>query len=251
MSGHSKWSTIKRKKGALDAKRGKIFSRLAKEITVAAKLGGGDPAGNPRLRTVLLAAKAENMPKDNIERAIKKGTGEIEGVTYEEMRYECYGPSGVAVIVDTLTDNKNRTVGEVRHILNRHNGSMAASGSVVWNFDAKGSIILDREGLDEEEILEKAVEAGAEDVDMDAEDVFEIITEATQLHAVAGALEDMGLNPKEPKLKMVPRTTVEVTGKELSQVLRLLDLLEENDDVQDVYSNVDFNDDAIEAAMAE
>jgi len=251
MSGHSKWSTIKRKKGALDAKRGKIFSRLAKEITVAARQGGGDPGGNPRLRTVLLAAKAENMPKDNIERAIKKGTGEIEGVSYEEMRYECYGPAGVALIVDTLTDNKNRTVGEVRHILTKHNGSMAASGSVVWNFDAKGSIILDREGLGEEEILEKAVEAGAEDVDMDAEDVYEVITEATELHTVAGALEDLGLNPKEPRLKMVPKTTVEVTGKDLSLVIRLLDMLEENDDVQDVYSNLDFSEEALEAAMAD
>ena len=249
MSGHSKWSTIKRKKGALDAKRGKIFSRIAKEITVAARIGGGDATANPRLRTVLLAARAENMPKDNIERAIKKGTGEIEGVSYEEMRYECYAPGGVALIVDTLTDNKNRTVGEVRHILTKNGGSMAEAGAVIWNFDQKGRIVVDATDKDEEALFDSALEAGAEDVSVDGGEC-EIITDPTELHAVAAALEDAGIEPKEAKLTMLPKTTVDVDEKTAAQILRCLDAIEDNDDVQDVYGNFDISDEVM-AALAD
>ncbi len=250
MSGHSKWSTIKRKKGAADAKRGKIFSRMAKEITVAAKMGGGDPDGNPRLRTALLAARAENMPKDNIERAIKKGTGEIEGVTYEEQRYECYGPEGVALIVDILTDNKNRTVGEIRHVLSRHGGSMAASGAVTWNFDQKGLISAEKDGIDEETMFEKAVEAGAENVDGEG-DYYEITTATADLHAVADGLTKAGVKVKEAKITMIPKNHVTVEAKALTTTLKLMEALEDHDDVQDMYSNVEITDEAMEAAMAD
>lgn len=250
MSGHSKWSTIKRKKGALDAKRGKIFSRLAKEITVAAKLGGGDPNGNPRLRTALLAARAENMPKDNLERAIKKGTGEIEGVTYEEQRYEIYGPEGVALIADVLTDNKNRTLGEIRHLLSRHGASMAASGAVTWNFDQVGLIVSPKEGLSEEAMFEKAVEAGAENVDGEG-DVFEITTRASDLHAVADALEKAGVQVKEAKITMVPKNQVALEPKAVASLLKIMEALEDHDDVQDVFTNAEISDEAMEAAMAD
>lgn len=250
MSGHSKWSTIKRKKGALDAKRGKVFSKLAKEITVAARLGGGDPEGNPRLRTVLLAARAENMPKDNIDRAIKKGTGDIEGASYEEQRYECYGPGGVAIIVDTLSDNKNRIVSEVRHLVTKYGGSMAAAGAVVWNFESKGNVTVEKADLSDDEIFEKAIEAGAEDVDTEG-DMFEITTDPAQLHTVAEALEASGLKISEAKLTMLPKTTVEVDARTANTMLKLMELLEENDDVQDVFSNVEITDEAMAAAMAE
>ncbi len=250
MSGHSKWSTIKRKKGAADAKRGKIFSKLAKEITVAAKIGGGDPAGNPRLRTVMLAARAANMPSDNVDRAIKKGTGELPGVTYEETRYECYGPSGVALIVDVLTDNKRRIVAEVRHLVTKYGGSMAENGAVTWNFDQRGLIMINKEGLSEEEIFEKAIEAGADDVDTEG-DMYEIQTAPSDLHAVATALEEMGISPSEAKLTMIPKTTVEVDAKSIGTVLKLMEALEDNDDVQDVYTNVEITDEAMAAAMAD
>ncbi|MBI5095024.1 MAG: YebC/PmpR family DNA-binding transcriptional regulator [Candidatus Hydrogenedentes bacterium] len=249
MSGHSKWSTIKRKKGALDAKRGKIFSKFAKEITVAAKLGGGDPAGNPRLRTVLLAARAQNMPSDNVDRAIKKGTGELPGVTYEDVRYEGYAAGGVAVIVDVLTDNKNRTVAEIRHVLDRSGGSMAASGAVSWNFEKKGVITVQKTCSDDE-IFEKAIEAGAEDVDTDG-DAFEISTDPTQLHAVSEALQKMGLKVDNATQTMVPKNTVKCEGKTAASVLRLLEQLEDHDDVQNVYANFDISDEAMAAAMEE
>lgn len=251
MSGHSKWSTIKRKKGALDAKRGKIFSKLAKEITVAARLGGGDPSGNPRLRAVLLAARSENMPKDNVDRAIKKGTGELEGVQYEELRYEGYGPAGVGLLIDVMTDNKNRVVPELRYILSRNNGSMAENNAVSWNFEAKGIILVAKEGLSADDIFEKAIEAGAGDVDTSGDEVYEITTEQGDLHTVSKALEDMGIALKEAKLTMIPKTTVAVDGKELLQVMRLIEMLEDNDDVQDVYSNVEITDEAMAAAMAD
>jgi len=242
MSGHSKWSTIKRKKGALDAKRGKIFSKLAKEISVAAKMGGGDPDMNPRLRTVLMAAKAQNMPKDNVEKAIAKGTGAIEGVTYEEMRYECYGPVGVAVIVDVLTDNKNRTVAEIRHLLSRNDGSMGESGAVTWNFDPQGIITVPAgEGVDPEDIFEKAIEAGAADVNIEG-DPIEVYTEPTELHTVAGALESLGVQADEAHLTMTPKTTIELTGKDALKVLRLMEALDDHDDVQNVYANFDISD---------
>jgi len=250
MSGHSKWSTIKRKKGALDAKRGKIFSKLAKEIMLAAKMGGGDPNANSRLRTVLLAAKAENMPKENIERAIKKGTGEIEGAAYEEQRYECYGPAGVAIIVDTLTDNKNRTVSEIRHLVTRHGGSMAAAGSVVWNFEPRGLITLEKEGLTDDAVFEKAIEAGAMDVDTEG-DMYEVYTEPSDLHTVAENLQAQGLTIKEAKLTMLPKSTVSVDAKSLQSVLKLMEALEDHDDVQAVYSNVEITDEAMAEALAE
>ncbi len=248
MSGHSKWSTIKRKKGALDAKRGKIFSKLAKEITVAAKLGGSDANANPRLRTVLLAARGQNMPKDNIERAIKKGTGEIPGIVYEETRYEAYGPAGVAVIVDVLTDNKNRTVSDIRHIFTKNNGAMAEAGAVGWNFDRKGIITVAKTGLTDDEIFEKAIEAGADDVDTEG-DMYELKTADTDLHAVVNALEQIGIKVEEAKLTMVPKTTVKVEGSNVGAILRLMESLEDNDDVQDFYANFDISDEDMAAAM--
>jgi YebC/PmpR family DNA-binding regulatory protein len=249
MSGHSKWSTIKRKKGALDAKRGKIFSRLAKEISVSARIGGGDASMNPRLRTVLLAARAQNMPKDNIDRAIKKGTGELPGSMYEEIRYEGYAPAGVAVIIDLLTDNKNRSVAELRHILSKNNGSLAENGAVTWNFEQKGSVTIPKGGLSDDEWFEKAIEAGAEDVDTEGEDVVVITTEPTELHAVAQALSDMGFAPEETELTMQPKTTVPVSGKDAAGVLRLIEALEDNEDVQNVFANFDISDEEMDAIM--
>jgi len=251
MSGHSKWSTIKRKKGAIDAKRGKIFSKLAKEITVAAKMGGGDPNANARLRTVLLAAKAENLPKDNIDRAIKKGTGELPGVVYEEGRYECYGPGGVGIIVDVLTDNKRRTVPEIRNIATKYGGSMAENGAVSWNFEERGVIMVSRGDISPDEIFEKAIEAGADDVDTDGEEQYEITTAASSLHAVSAALSEMGLTVEEAKLAMIPKTTVDLEAKAIASVLKMMEALEDNDDVQEVYSNINITEEAMEAAMAE
>lgn len=248
MSGHSKWSTIKRKKGAADAKRGKIFSRLAKEIAIAAKMGGGDADMNPRLRSALNSARAQNMPKDNIDRAIKKGTGELPGTTYDEVRYEGYGPGGVALIIDVLTDNKNRTVAEIRHLLSKSNGSLGETNAVAWNFDQKGSIVLQTGGLSEDEVFEKAVEAGAEDVEV-TDDVASVTTDPQELHTVSQAIEAMGMAVEEAKLTMVPKTTLEVTGKEAQQVLRLMEALEDHDDVQDVFSNFDIPEEEMAALM--
>ncbi|MBN2309400.1 MAG: YebC/PmpR family DNA-binding transcriptional regulator [Candidatus Hydrogenedentes bacterium] len=248
MSGHSKWSTIKRKKGAADAKRGKVFSKLAKEITVAAKMGGGDPTMNPRLRTVLLAARAENMPKDNIDKAIKKGTGELPGVSYDEVRYEGYAAGGVALIIDVLTDNRNRTVAEIRHLLAKHGGSMAENGAVTWNFENKGLITIAKGTLSDDDMFEKAVEAGAEDVDTEG-DSFEITTGPQDLHSVAEALEAMGLKPESAELVMQPKTTIAVEGKDAVQVLRLMDVLEDQDDTQNVYANFDISEEEMAAAM--
>ena len=248
MSGHSKWSTIKHKKGAADAKRGQIFSRLAKEIAVAARLGGGDPETNARLRTVLLAARSNNMPKDNVERAIKKGTGELPGVSYEEMRYECYGPHGVAIILDLMTDNKNRTVAEVRHLLTKHGGSMAESGAVTWNFEQKGLIVIPKEACGEDEMFEKAIEAGADDVDTEG-DAYEVTTGPTELHTVVEALEAMGLDPENVELTMLPKSTVTYEGKQAQAVLRLMEALEDHDDVQNVYANFDIPEQEMAAAM--
>jgi YebC/PmpR family DNA-binding regulatory protein len=251
MSGHSKWSTIKRKKAAVDQKRGKIFSRLAKEITVAAKMGGGDAYANPRLRTALLAAKANNMPNDNIDRAIKKGTGELPGVIYEEIRYEGYGPGGIAFIVDVLTDNRNRTVAEIRHAFSKCGGSMAETNAVAWNFEQKGIITVPKAGLSEDDIFEKASEAGADDVDMEGEDAYEITTEASELHAVTTALEKQGVKVEEAKLTMLPKTTAEAEIKSIPTIMRLMEMLEDHDDVQDVFNNLELTDEAMEAAMAE
>ena len=247
MSGHSKWSTIKRKKGAADQKRGKVFSRIAKEVTIAAK-SGGDPGGNPRLRAALLEAKAENMPKDNIDRAIKRGTGELPGVVFEEARFEGYATAGVAIIIDTLTDNRNRTVAEIRYILTRNGGNMAEANAVAWNFEQKGMIVIPKSACTEDEMLEKAIEAGAEDVDSSG-DVHEITTAPTDLYAVVKALEGMGLKADSAQLTMFPKTTVKVEGRVAASVLRVMEALEEHDDVQNVYANFDMTEEDMAAAM--
>ncbi len=250
MSGHSKWSTIKRKKGALDAKRGRIFTRLMREITVAARLGGGDPSGNPRLRTAIEAAKAQNMPKDNIERAIKKGTGELEGVAYEEVTYEGYGPGGVAFLIECMTDNKNRAASEVRHILSKRGGSMAKAGAVAYLFEAKGYIVFDKDGLDEDQIMEAALEAGADDV-KDGGDVWEVYCAPGDFNQVLEGLKSAGLEPTQAEVTKLPTTTVSITDpEEARKVLALAEALDEADDVQNVYSNFDI-DDEILASLSE
>ena len=246
MSGHSKWSTIKHKKGAADAKRGRIFTRLIKEITVAARMGGGDPDANPRLRTAIASAKAENMPKDNIERAIKKGTGELEGVNYEEVNYEAYGPGGVAVLVECLTDNKNRAVAELKHIMDRHGGSLGEPGCVAWMFKQKGLIVLDREEVDEERLLDLALEAGAEDV-KEEETTFEVITEPSDFEPVRAAIEEAGLAYGMAEVSMIPQNTVQLEGKQAQQMLNLMEALEDAEDVNRVYANFDIPDDVMEA----
>ena len=247
MSGHSKWSTIKRKKGAIDAKRGKIFTRLIKEITVAARMGGGDPDGNPRLRSAIAAAKTENMPKDNIERAIKKGTGELEGAVYEEITYEGYGPGGVAVLVDCMTDNKNRTVADIRHYFSKSGGNLGETGCVSWMFDKKGTILVDKQSIDEEELLDKALESGAEDVE-EEDNVFQVTTNPDDFEAVREALEAAGVEFIEASVSMIPQTTVDITEeKPARQILKLLENLEDHDDVQNVYANFDIPDDLMES----
>ncbi len=245
MSGHSKWSTIKRKKGAADAKRGKIFTKLIKEITVAARMGGGDPEGNPRLRSAIAAAKAANMPSDNVDRAVKKGTGDLEGVTYEESTYEGYGPGGVAILVETLTDNKNRTVSEVRHLFSKYNGNMGESGCVSWMFSKLGLIVVPKEGTDEDELMEHALEAGAEDI-KDEDDVFEVHCEPNDVGAVSEALQEAGFKVESAEAAMVPQNTVKVEGRDAEVLMRLIGLLEDNDDVQHVWANFDIDDELME-----
>ncbi|MFP4475578.1 MAG: YebC/PmpR family DNA-binding transcriptional regulator [Desulfatibacillaceae bacterium] len=247
MSGHNKWSTIKHKKGAADAKRGKIFSKLIKEITVAARMGGGDPEGNPRLRTAVAAAKAENMPKDNIERAIKKGTGELEGASYEEFVYEGYGPGGAALLVHSLTDNKNRAAAEVRHVFNKGGGSLGEAGCVAWMFDKKGLIVVPRENTDEDTLMEVALDAGAEDV-KDEGDTFEVVTALEDFEAVRQAVEASEIVYESAEITMLPQNMVRVEGKEAEQMVRLLQNLDDCDDVQNVYTNADIPDEAMDAA---
>jgi len=246
MSGHSKWSSIKHKKGALDAKRGKIFSKLIKEITVAARMGGGDPDGNPRLRSAIAAAKAENMPKDNIERAVKKGAGELEGVSYEETSYDGYGPGGVAVLVDCLTDNKNRAVADIKHIFERSGGNLGEPGCVAWMFEKKGLIVVEKQGVDEEQLLDLALEAGAEDVKEEGND-FEVITDTSDFEAVKQAIEDANITYSVAEISMIPKNTVKIEGKKAEQMLSLMEALEDNDDVNNVYANFDISDDVLEA----
>ena len=240
MAGHSKWKQIKHYKAAADAKRGALFTKLIREITMAAKQGGGDPAGNARLRVAIEAARAKSMPKDNIERAIKKGTGELAGETYSEVTYEGYAPGGVAVIVEAVTDNPNRTVAEVRHKFSRAGGNLGASNSVSWMFDRKGQILLDSAGLDEDTAIEVALEAGAEDVSSD-DGQYVVTTDPASFHAVRGALEARGLKVAEAELAMVPKNTVHVEGKDADAVLKLIESLEELDDVQKVWANFDIN----------
>jgi YebC/PmpR family DNA-binding regulatory protein len=241
MSGHNKWSTIKHKKGAADAKRGKLFSKLIKEITVAARMGGGDLEGNPRLRTAVNAARAANMPKDNIANAVKRGTGEIAGVSYEEIVYEGYGPGGVAVLLEVVTDNRNRTVSEVRHIFDKYNGSLGESGCVAWMFDKKGMIIIPANGLDEDEVMEAAIEAGASDVKKEDES-YEISTEPGDFEAVRSAFEEKGWTIEEAEITMIPQTTVKLTGKQAEQMLKMMDLLDDHDDLQKVHANFDISE---------
>jgi YebC/PmpR family DNA-binding regulatory protein len=245
MSGHSKWATIKRKKGAKDAARGKVFSKLIKEITIAARHGGGDPAGNPRLRTAIEAAKAENMPGTNIDRAVKRGTGELEGVTYEEITYEGYGPGGIAVLVEAATDNRVRTVGEIRHVFAKGGGNMAEAGAVSWMFHSRGLIVVERSAMDEEKLMDLALEAGADDVNTDGSESYEIITSLAGFDKVRKALESAGVATVSAELAKVPQNTVAVSEKDAPAVLRLIDALEEHDDVQKVYANFQIADDVL------
>ena len=247
MAGHSKWSKIKRKKAVNDAKRGAQFTKLIREITVAAREGGGNPDFNPRLRLAVDTAKAASMPLENIERAIKKGTGELEGVNYEEITYEGYGPNGVALFIETLTDNQNRTVADVRHTLGKHNGSLGTSGSVAWQFERKGQIFLDAGAHSEDAVFEAALEAGAEDVARDG-DEFVVTTDVTSFHAVQDGLREAGLTISEAELTMVPSNEVAVTGKDAEKLLRLLDALDDLDDVQKVHSNADIDETALAEA---
>jgi YebC/PmpR family DNA-binding regulatory protein len=246
MSGHSKWSTIKRKKGAIDSKRGKIFTKLIKEITLAARLGGGDIEGNARLRSAVLAAKEENMPKDNIDRAIKKGTGELGGgVAYEEITYEGYGPAGVAVIVEVMTDNKNRTVAEIRHIFSKHGGNLGENGCVAWMFDKKGSIVFEKKTVEEDALMEIALEAGADDV-RDQETEWEVITDPLTFEAVKKAIDQKGWKYLEARVGKIPQNTVKLEAGKAEQMMKLMERLEDNDDVQNVYSNFDISDEVME-----
>jgi YebC/PmpR family DNA-binding regulatory protein len=243
MSGHSKWSTIKRKKGAEDAKRGKLFTRLGRDIMVAAR-NGGDPATNPTLRMCIDKARAANMPKDNIERAVKKGTGELAGGDVEEVTYEAFGPYGIPLLIECVTDNRNRALADVRRVLNRQGGNMAEAGAVSWMFDTKGAITIDRTDQDPDEIFLLAVDAGAEDVEI-SDDVFEIYTAAGDLHAVSSALIDDGLKIAEAELSQIPKNEIEVGPKETVQVMNLIEGLEDVDDVQRVYSGLSISDEAI------
>ena len=245
MSGHSKWSSIKHKKAATDAKRGKIFTKLIKEITVAARMGGGDQEANPRLRAAVAAAKSENMPKDNIERAIKKGTGELEGVNYEESIYEGYGPGGAAVLVESLTDNKNRTVADVRSIFGKNGGSLGENGCVAWMFDKKGYIVVDSAAVDEDALMEVALEAGAEDIRED-DGSFEIITDLADFEAVKQAIEQASIPYIAAEITMLPQTTTNLVGKEAEQMVRLMEMLEDCDDVQKVYTNADIPEEIVD-----
>jgi YebC/PmpR family DNA-binding regulatory protein len=247
MSGHNKWSTIKHKKGAADAKRGQVFTKLIKEITVAARLGGGDPEGNPRLRAAMDKAKAENMPKDNIERAIKKGTGELEGVTYEEINYEGYGPGGVAVLVEVMTDNRNRSVSDIRSIFTKCNGNMGETGCVSWIFDKKGLIVFPKT-VDFDKLFEASLEAGAEDVTDEGEQ-FEVITHPINFIEVRESLVKSGFKSDSAEVTMIPQTMVKLEGRQAENMLKLMDRLEDNDDVQNVYANFDISSEEMERLM--
>ena len=245
MSGHSKWSTIKRKKGAADAKRGKIFTKLIKEITISAREGGGDPGANPRLRLAIDNAKAANMPADNIERAIKKATGELEGVTYHELMYEGYGPGGVAMLIEVATDNKNRSVAEVRHLFSKYNGSMGENGSVAWMFNRKGIITLPVQNKSEDEIMDIVLEAGAEDLHTE-EDFFEVQTDLESFEPVRKALVAADLQIENASLQWIAKNTVNISGEDAEKVMKIIEAMEDSEDVQNVYSNADFDEDLIQ-----
>ena len=244
MSGHSKWSTIKRKKGALDAARGKIFTKIIKEITISARLGGGDENANPRLRSAILKAKAANMPAINVERAIAKGTGTLEGVTYEELTYEGYGPCGVAIVVETMTDNKNRTVSEVRYVFNKYGGNLGADGAVSWNFERQGLLTIAKGKLSEEDVLMTLMDAGAENME-EGDDEWQIYTQIPSLETLRQAAEAAGYEVKGAELTMTPKNSTRVEGNDVGKVVRMIEALEELDDVQNVYSNFDADEDAL------
>jgi YebC/PmpR family DNA-binding regulatory protein len=250
MSGHSKWSTIKRKKGKADAQRGRLFTKIIREITVAAKAGGGDPTANPRLRTAIDSAKTANMPTANIDKAIKRGTGELPGVNYEEQAYEGYGPAGVAIMVETLTDNKNRTTSEIRHILTKHGGHLGEVGCVSWMFNQQGSIIVDKDKAGEDEVMTVALEAGAEDVVAET-DYFEVVTAPKDFDRVKKAFDQKGVAYSSAELTRNPQTTVKVEGKQASQILKIMDALEDHDDIQKVYANFDVPDEVMEELTKE
>ena len=245
MSGHSKWATIKHKKGALDAKRGKIFTRLIKEIGIAAKNGGGDPDTNPRLRTAILAAKAENMPADNIKRAIQRGTGELPGVNYEEFSLEGYGPGGVAVLVEISTDNRNRTVSEVRHAFGKHGGNMAEAGAVAWMFHKKGDIVVPKAAAKEDDLMGIVIEAGGEDLKDDG-DNWEILTDPSSYEGVLEAVKKAGIEPASASVAMIPQNYIKLEGAAANTMIRLMEALEDNDDVQNVHSNFDIDQKLLE-----
>jgi len=245
MSGHSKWSSIKHKKAATDAKRGQAFTKVIKEITVAARGGGGDPTSNARLRTAIASAKAVNMPQDNVTRAIKKGTGELPGVSYEEFTYEGYGPGGAAIMIEIMTDNKNRTVADIRHILSKHNGNLGESGCVAWMFNKKGLIVIDSDKVDEDKLMEIALNAGAEDMQRN-EDVFEITTLPEDLESVREAIEKEGIEISLAEISRIPQATVKLGGKHAEQMLKLMEKLEDHDDVQNVFANFDIPDEVME-----
>ncbi|MGH7831210.1 MAG: YebC/PmpR family DNA-binding transcriptional regulator [Candidatus Binatia bacterium] len=250
MSGHSKWSSIKHKKAAKDAKKGRLFTKLIKEITVAARAGGGDINANPRLRTAVMAAKAASMPGDNIERAIKKGTGELEGVTYEELYYEGYGPGGTAIMVQVLTDNKNRTVQEIRRLFAKHGGNLGENGCVSWMFDKKGLITVDRAQIEEDRLISLALDGGAEDV-RDEDGLFEIVTQPEDFDTVRDRLEQAKVPVTSAQLTMIPKNTVRLVGDKAEQTLKLTEELEDHDDVQSVAANFDIPDELVEKASGE
>jgi YebC/PmpR family DNA-binding regulatory protein len=249
MSGHSKWHTIKHKKGAADAKRGKVFTRIIKELTVAARAGGGDIDSNPRLRTIVAEAKSVNMPADNIKRAIQRGTGELPGVSYEEITYEGYGPGGAALIIETLTDNKNRTVGEMRHLLGKYGGNLAAENSVAWMFDKKGYIVVDKSKADEDTLMSAAVEAGADDLRDDG-DSWEIVSAPDAFQKVLEAVKGLGIEPGAAEIAMLPQNYVKLEGKPAQQMVKLMEAVEEHDDTRKVWSNADIEEKEIEASLA-
>jgi YebC/PmpR family DNA-binding regulatory protein len=247
MSGHSKWHSIKHKKGATDAKRGKLFTKFIKEITVAARTGGGDPDANARLRKAVLDAKAGNMPNDTIDRAVRRGTGAEDGVTYDEITYEGYGPGGVAMLIEAMTDNRNRTVAEIRHTFSKNGGNLAAAGAVAWLFEKKGYIVIDKAARPEEELFDIAIEGGADDVRDDGEN-FEIITSPENFESVQSAIKSAGIEPQVAEVSMVPQTYIKLEGSSAQQMLRLMEAMEDHDDVQKVYANFDIDEADMAAA---
>jgi YebC/PmpR family DNA-binding regulatory protein len=249
MSGHSKWHTIKHKKGAADAKRGKVFTRIIKELTVAARSGGGDPDANPRLRTVIAEAKSVNMPADNIKRAIQRGTGELPGVSYEEVTYEGYGPGGAALIIEALTDNKNRTVGEIRHLLSKHGGNLGESNSVAWMFEKKGYVVVEKSKAQEEALMSAALDAGADDMRDDGEN-WEVVSAPDAFQHVLDAVKAIGVEPAAAEVAMLPQNYVKLEGKPAQQMIKLIEILEEHEDTKKVWSNADIEEKEIEASLA-